>query len=328
MTKVIVYGGGAWGTALALTSLRAGHEVSLVVRRQDQAAVLKVEKENRLHLPGIILPESLHITHEIEVIQQADVLLMVTPAQNFGESCARVKPFLKRDTPIVICSKGIDLKKIALLTEVAKGIVDNPLAVLSGPSFADEVGKNLPAAVTVAAFIPEVAERISTILRHPRFRCYASKDPIGVQVGGALKNVLAIACGIVHGRKLGNNTAAALITRGLAEIARLGIAMGARQETFLGLAGVGDLTLTCSSIQSRNMSLGKHLGEGRLLSDILAERQSIAEGVPTAEAVFVLAQKLSVRLPLCSMVYKVLYENLSVDQAIEGLLSHQALYEF
>lgn len=328
MQKICVYGAGAWGTALALSAYRAGRNVILQPRRLEQAEELTNQRENITYLPGIPIPQEILVSVDRGILKDQDLILLVTPAQQVRETCQNLAPFLSKDTPLVLCSKGIDLQEKILLTQVVKKILQNPLAVLSGPSFADEVAQNLPTAVTIAADSLPLAKKIASALRHPFFRCYASDDPTGVQISGALKNVLAIGCGIVHGRRFGNNAAAAFITRGLAEMRRLGLKLGGKSETFLGLSAVGDLTLTCSSVQSRNMSLGKALGEGQSLSEILAQRSGVTEGIPTSAAVVSLAEKLAVSLPICKAVYAVLHENRSIDQVVQDILSSQSDFEF
>lgn len=328
MKKVCVYGAGAWGTALALSAQRAGREVTLQPRRAEQAELLTQQRENTTYLPGIEIPQEIYISADHHLLKDQHMVLLVTPAQKIRETCQGLQSFLPKDIPLVICSKGIDLEEKLLLTQVIGKILPNPLAVLSGPSFADEVAQNLPTAVTIASESLPLARNIAAALRHSFFRCYASDDPLGVQVSGALKNVLAIGCGIVHGRKFGNNAAAAFITRGLAEMRRLGLKLGGKSETFLGLSAVGDLTLTCSSVQSRNMSLGKALGEGQSLSSVLAQRSGVTEGMPTSAAVFSLAETLDVSMPISRAVHAVLHKGVTVDQVIQDILSAQSVLEF
>lgn len=332
MKKVSVIGAGSWGTALALTAHRAGQQVTLITRQAEQAALLNQTRENKTYLPGIRLPPDLYVTSDLKELVEADIALSVIPVQYLREACVRVQPYLPSHVPWVICAKGIAKgdqgSPAQLLTELCQEILPNPMVVLSGPSFADEVGKNLPTAVTVASHQEDMAKFVAVHLRHSRFRCYVSHDPIGVQVAGALKNVLAIACGIVRGKNLGNNAVAALMTRGLAEIRRLGLALGGEGDTFLGLSGVGDVTLTCSSEQSRNMRLGKAIGQKGDVTSVLKQSSDITEGVPTVAAVYGLAQSLSIPLPLCEAMYAVLYQNVPIDQVIEDILSRQSEREF
>ena len=333
MKKICIIGAGSWGTALALTAHRAGQQVTLLPRRAEQSDVLNQTHENQTYLSGVTLPSDLVISSDLTLLTDADIVLQVTPAQTIGETCIMVKKYLPPHAPWVICAKGIVRgtveKAPQLLSEVTQEILSNPIVVLSGPSFADEVGLNLPTAVTIASKDEDSAKFVASNLRHTRFRCYVSDDPLGVQVAGALKNVLAIACGIVRGRGFGNNAAAALITRGLAEMRRLGLALGGKSDTFLGLSGVGDATLTCSSEQSRNTRLGVALGrEGANVAKILKDSSSLAEGVPTVAAVLKLSQTLSIPMPLCEAVYAILYNHVPVDEIVENILSRQSELEF
>jgi len=333
MKNICIIGAGSWGTALALTAHRAGQKVTLITRRPEQADALTKYHENKDYLPGISLPVEFTISNDLSLLKQADIVLQVTPTSSFEETCARVQKYLPPHAPWVICAKGIVLRdgegKPQLLSEVSKDFFANPTVILSGPSFANEVGQNLPTAVTIASEDKNIAKDVASCLRHSRFRCYINDDPKGVQIAGALKNILAIACGIAQSRGFGNNAIAALITRGLAEIRRFGIALGCKGDTFLGLAGVGDVTLTCSNEQSRNMRLGKALGQkGADVRKILAQSSFITEGVPTVAAVYKFAQNLSIPMPLCEAVYSILYKDVPIDSAIENILSRQSELEF
>jgi glycerol-3-phosphate dehydrogenase (NAD(P)+) len=256
------------------------------------------------------------------------------PTQVTRSVISQLKPLTKPSTIIVICSKGFEHGKHnsatgAMLSEVVKQELPNqPIAVLSGPNFAIEVANGLPAATTIASADIELAKHLSTQLRHKYFRCYANDDMIGVQVCGALKNVMAIACGAAHGKKLGNNTVAALITRGLAEIRRLALHLGAKEKTLLGLAAIGDMLLTCTSEQSRNMSLGKALGEGQDLQEYLSKQKSITEGYYTAQAINELNKAWQVNMPICNVVYNVLHEGLHIDNGIAMLMEQHSELEF
>lgn len=334
MKKICIIGAGSWGTALALTAYRAkSHKITLITRQRKHENDLSNSRENKAYLPGIPIPEEIEITHNLETLQNADIVLQVTPAQTIRETCLQVQDFLPPHVPWVICAKGILLGKDGeepkLLSDVSKELLPNPIVILSGPSFADEVGKNFPTAVTIASEDEEIAKYVAASLRHKRFRCYVNDDPIGVQVAGALKNIYAIACGIGHGKGFGNNATAALITRALAEMRRLGLALGGKSDTFLGLSAVGDVTLTCSSEQSRNMRLGMALGQrGADVAKVLTQTAYIAEGVPTTAAVHSLAKNLSIPMPLCQAVYDILYDKIAIDEVIENILSHQSELEF
>ncbi|TWA67062.1 glycerol-3-phosphate dehydrogenase (NAD(P)+) [Azospirillum brasilense] len=321
--RIGVIGGGAWGTALALAALRAGREALLWAREPAVVESVNAARENRDYLPGVTLPAELRATGDLAEAAACDAILLVTPAQHLRSACAGLAVHLRPGTPLVICAKGIELDSHALMSEAAAAALPagTPLAVLSGPTFAAEVARGLPTAVTLACADAALGARLVEALGSRTFRPYLSDDVVGSQIGGAVKNVLAIACGVVEGRKLGDNARAALITRGLAEITRLALALGGRPETLMGLSGLGDLTLTCSSLQSRNMSLGAALGAGRTLAEVLAERRSVAEGVYTAAAVVGLAGKKGVDMPLCAAVDAILNRGAGLDATIDGLLS-------
>jgi len=317
-----VIGGGAWGSALALAAARAGRRVTLWAREADVVTAINQQQENPLFLPGIRFEPAIRATTELAEAAAAELLLLVVPAQYLGATGRALESLVAPQTPAVICAKGIELGSGRLMTEVAAAsLPGRPLAVLSGPTFAAEVARGLPTAVTLATADPALGARLADSLGSRTFRPYLSDDLVGAEIGGAVKNVLAIACGVVHGRQMGDNARAALITRGLAEIGRLGRALGAKPTTLMGLSGLGDLTLTCSSLQSRNMSLGAALGQGRKLADVLGERHSVAEGVATAGAVVALAERLGVEMPISAAVDAILNRGAEIDQTIEGLLA-------
>jgi glycerol-3-phosphate dehydrogenase (NAD(P)+) len=323
MARIAIIGGGAWGTALACVARRAGHEAGLWVREAEVVAAINAGQGNPVFLPGIALEAGIAATADMaEALADADTVLLVAPSQFLRAVATGMRQYLDSGTPVVLCAKGIEHDTLALMTEAAEAALpDSPIAVLSGPTFAREVAQGLPTAVTLACADAAVGQRLVDLIGLPLFRPYLSDDPVGAEIGGAVKNVLAIACGIVTGRKLGDNTRAALITRGLAEMARLGVAKGGKPETLMGLSGLGDLTLTCNGPQSRNMSLGISLGEGRALKDVLAERQSIAEGVFSAASVVALAASLDVEMPICAAVDQVINHGADIDRMIAGLLS-------
>ena len=321
MNRIGVIGAGAWGTALAMTAQRAGNEVIIQAHEPHVAKAINDKHENSVFLKEFKLDKKIKATTDLSVATNVDVVLLVTPAQFLRPVCEAAVNNWPSGVPAVICSKGIEETSCALMSEVVSEILPrNPIAVLSGPAFAAEVASNLPTAVTLASEDETLAKVLMETLNTPVFRIYRSRDMIGAQIGGAVKNVLAIACGIVEGRKLGDNAKSALITRGLAEITRLGIAKGAQAETFYGLSGLGDLTLTCNAMQSRNFSLGVALGQGNKLQDVLNERISIAEGVYTASTMTSLARQLNVDLPICSAVDGVLNHSDDIDASINALL--------
>jgi glycerol-3-phosphate dehydrogenase (NAD(P)+) len=319
--RVSVIGAGAWGTALAILARRAGCNVTLWARRAEQAAELETARENATYLPGVPLDPRIRIETDLGQALDADAVLYAQPAQHFRAFC-RKAALLWKDAALVITAKGVECETGALLNEIAaQELQAAPTIILSGPSFAAEAARGLPTAVALAGDRADLVGALMTALAHGAFRPYGSDDPIGVEVAGAIKNVLSIACGIVVGRGLGENARAALITRGLAEVTRLALAKGGRAETLMGLAGIGDLILTATSLKSRNTSLGFDLGQGKPLAAILASRRSIAEGVTTAAAVSTLAAGIGVDMPISFAVNRILKDASSIDEEIRGLLS-------
>lgn len=323
MARITIIGAGAWGTALACVARRAGHNATIWAREADVVDAINAGKGNPTYLPGFDLEPGIAATTDIaDAVKDANAILMVAPSQFLRIVANSMQPHLAPGTPVILCAKGIEHDTLALMTEAAEeALPGTPIAVLSGPTFAREVAQGLPTAVTLACADAALGQKLVDMIGIPMFRPYLSSDPVGAEIGGAVKNVLAIACGIVTGKKLGDNTRAALITRGLAEMARLGVAKGGKPETLMGLSGLGDLTLTCNGPQSRNMSLGMALGEGRALQDVLSERQSIAEGVFSAASVVALAAKLGVDMPICAAVDQVINHGADIDVTIAGLLS-------
>lgn len=321
-TKIGIIGAGAWGTALATVAQSAGCDVLIQAHEPAVAEAINNKHENTMFLPGAQLDPSIRATNDPTEAIQADAVLLVMPAQHLRSVTASLKDSWQAGVPAVICSKGMEQDTSYLMSEVlAESLPGVVPAVLSGPTFAIEVANDKPAAVTLACADEAIATKLCDTLGTHRFRTYRSTDIIGAQLGGAIKNVLAIACGIVEGKQLGENARAALITRGLAEIARLGVAKGAHAESLMGLSGIGDLTLTCNAMQSRNFSLGVALGQGKPLKDILAERNSVTEGVHSASSVTELAGRLGVDMPICLAVDGVLNHFASIDATIEGLLA-------
>lgn len=321
MNKIGVIGGGAWGTALAQSQALAGKNVVLWAREEDVVSSINHDHENKPFLPDITLDEKVSATSSLADAARADALLIVTPAQHLRASLSSLKPALQPETSLVICAKGVEIETGAMLSQIARDIVpQNPIAILTGPTFAAEIARGLPSAVTLAMNDLESAQKLAENLNSRNLRMYPSDDIIGAQIGGAVKNVIAIACGMIEGKKLGDSARAALVTRGLAEITRLGTALGAKRETLMGMCGVGDMILTCSSMQSRNFSLGVALGQGRKLSDILAERNSVTEGVYTAKALATMAKNNAVEMPISEAVNKCLTEEIDVDVLIANML--------
>jgi len=326
VARVGVIGGGAFGTALACVMARSGHVTAIWAREPEVVATINAASANPRFLPGIALPPGLRATTDLAVAaDHADFLLLAPPAQHMRTVTAALRPALAPGTPVVTCSKGVERITCALMSEViATTLPGTPLAVLSGPSFAHDIAADLPAGVTLACCDAALGDRLARAIGTPRFRAYLSDDVTGALVGGVMKNVLAIACGIATGRRLGESARATLFARGLAEMTRLGLALGARQETFMGLSGAGDLSLSCNSMQSRNTSLGIALGEGRRLEDVLRERVTVQEGVHSAESVAALARRHAVDMPITLAVDAVLNHGAAVDAAIARLLAHPA----
>jgi glycerol-3-phosphate dehydrogenase (NAD(P)+) len=327
-----VVGGGSWGTALANLLAQKGVSVSLWVYEEDLCREMLRTRENSLYLPGVQLPSLVHPDHSLEAVVAGKVyLLMAVPSHVYRQVATEVLRFLIGPVVIVSAAKGIENETLMTMSGVWKDIMPKGLAweyaVLSGPSFAREVAKRVPTAVTVASANKTVAQEVQQLFSTPYFRVYSSTDVIGVELGGALKNVIALAAGIIDGLGLGHNTRAALITRGLAEMSRLGTSMDAHPLTFLGLAGVGDLVLTCTGDLSRNRTVGFQLGQGRRLADILAEMKMVAEGIKTTRSVYHLAQKQGVEMPICQQMYRILYEDRSPQKAVAALMQRDLKHE-
>lgn len=318
MSVLGVLGGGAWGTALAQVLASGGHDVRLWVREPEVMEAINGAHENPLFLPGRTLSDRIEATGDITWVAEAAAVLVVTPAQHMRAVLAAL-PCHRQ--PLILCSKGIEAGSLKFLHEVAREAVDgSPVAVLSGPTFAHEVAAGLPTAVTLAAEDAALAHRLASLIAQPTLRPYVSTDVVGAEVGGAVKNVLAIACGVVEGAGLGQNARAAVIARGFAEMTRFGLARGARAETLSGLSGLGDLVLTCSSTSSRNFSLGVGLGQGRPSEDLLSDRRTVAEGAHTAPVLAQAAAAAGVDMPVTEAVCQLL-DGADVGRVVEALLT-------
>jgi glycerol-3-phosphate dehydrogenase (NAD(P)+) len=322
MARVGIIGAGAFGTAMACVIRRSGHDTAIWAREPEVAAAINADGINQMFLPGVRVTPGVRATAELgEAARDRDFILMVVPAQHVRGVALRMQPLLDPGTPLVACSKGIERKTLALMPQVLREALPAArVAVLSGPSFAREIANDLPAGVTLAAADFALAKALAGQIGQPRFCVHPSGDPVGTALGGVMKNVVAIASGIAAGRKLGESARATLVTLGLAETVRLGLALGAQRETFDGFAGAGDLMLTANSLQSRNTSLGVALGEGRKLADILGSRREVTEGVHSAEAIAALGRKLGVRMPVAEAVDRVLSHGAEVGAAVEQLL--------
>ncbi|MEM8770056.1 MAG: NAD(P)H-dependent glycerol-3-phosphate dehydrogenase [Pseudomonadota bacterium] len=320
--SVSVIGAGAWGTALAHLCASNGVETLIWSREPEVAATIANRCENEMYLPGESLHPALRATAKLSETVSSEAFLFVTPAQYARPVLSELHHFASEKAPVALCSKGVEVKTGLLMTEVMADVWPGARpAVLSGPSFARDVVRGLPTAVTLACAEAALAQRWAATLGAAHFRPYLSDDLVGAELGGAVKNVLAIAAGVVDGRGLGESARAALIARGFAEFQRLGVALGAKTQTMAGLSGLGDLILTANSPHSRNMSLGVELGKGRVMEDVLSERSSVSEGVATAGAVMALAQKAGVDMPICQAVAKLVAGSHSVDALIADLLA-------
>jgi glycerol-3-phosphate dehydrogenase (NAD(P)+) len=313
-----VAGGGAWGTALACLARRAGRQVTLWSRDPLVAATVARERSNPVYLPGVSLDAGIEAAGDLSELEKCDAVLLVCPAQALREVSAR----LTGSAPVVICAKGIETTTGLLMPEVLEqSLPGRAVAMLSGPSFAEEALAGLPTAVSIATWDEGRGRRLAGALAAGAFRPYWTHDVLGVALGGAIKNVLAIAAGIVEGRGLGHNATAALVTRGFAEMARLGQAMGAELETLTGLSGLGDLVLTCHGPSSRNRSLGVALGQGMPLAQYLTGRRQVVEGEATAPAVLARAARQQIEMPICAAVDAILHQGADLDEAIRALLA-------
>jgi glycerol-3-phosphate dehydrogenase (NAD(P)+) len=323
--QIGVVGAGAWGTALAQVAAAGGRETLIWALEDEVADAINQTRQNPFYLPGVALDPAVRATRDIGDLKRCGAWLVVTPAQHMRRVLEQAPDF---DKPMVLCSKGIEERTGKLLHQVAREACRrSPLAVLSGPTFADEVARGLPTAVTLAADDLALAERLRERIALPAFRIYVSDDVAGAEIGGAVKNVLAIACGVVEGSGLGQNARAALIARGFAEMTRFGLACGARAETLTGLSGLGDLVLTCSSTSSRNYSLGIGIGEGRPAAELLADRRTVAEGAFTAPVLARLSREKGVDMPIVNAVDALIAGRASVEEVLDGLLSRPAKTE-
>ena len=329
MSYIAVIGAGSWGTTLACLLADKGYDVSLWVYEKNLAEEIEKTGVNSVYLPGIKLPENMRVSHQIdEVVKKARYILNVVPAQFTRTVFKEALPYLSDEAIIISASKGIERGTLLTISRVLKELTGHEIAVLSGPSFAKEVIKKIPSAVTLATEDKNMGFILQEVFNTGSFRVYRHDDILGVEIGGALKNVMSIASGISDSLSLGHNARASLITRGLVEMSRLGVAMGAKEKTFTGLSGLGDLVLTCTSSLSRNYTVGIKLGQGMKLKDILNQTKSVAEGVDTAESAYQLSLKYNIEMPIVEQVYKVIYENKDPVLTVKDLLSRSLKSEF
>ncbi len=318
-----VIGAGAWGTALAILANRAGSKATMWTRNAQVVESIRARRENAQYLPEQLIDPAIEVTDSTDFIAKCDMLIITIPAQSLRTVAISLSDSVPSNVPLILATKGIERGSLMLMSEVMQSILPhNPLAILSGPNFAREAAAGQPTATTLALYQTQLADKITYALGGKYFRLYVNNDPIGTQIGGAVKNVLAIAAGIVEGRGLGENARAALITRGVVEIARLAKAKGGAEETLMGLSGIGDITLTCMSQKSRNYALGVNIGRGMMRAS-----GGLTEGVATAESVTQLARKLGVAMPIACAVHEVLTGQLEVGTAIERLLERPLVSE-
>ncbi|MFH2060760.1 MAG: NAD(P)H-dependent glycerol-3-phosphate dehydrogenase [Pseudomonadota bacterium] len=332
-TRIGVVGAGAWGTALAKLLADKGFSLDFWAFETEVKEQIESVRENKIFLPNVKLPQNIRPTNNLKIaVKDKDLVLVVVPSHCMRDVAGQMKAFVNSDTIVVTASKGIENKTHMTMTQILAQKIDHlpedHFVVLSGPSFAKEVANQVPTAVAVASITREVGEYVQKIFSCPCFRVYINDDPVGTQIGGAMKNVLAIAAGICDGMKMGLNPRAALITRGLTEMNRLGKKLGADPLTLSGLAGVGDLLLTCTGDLSRNYTVGKQIGQGKKLDEIISEMRMVAEGVKTTRSVYNLSKKLGIDLPICNEVYHVLFENYKIEEIVDRLMNRVLKHEF
>ena len=328
MSQLGIIGAGGWGTALAITQARAQRDVRLWVYEPDLAEAMAASRENSVYLPGVQIPDSVRISNSLcDVVADCEVVIIAVPSHFFRSVAMQLVPLVSKETVFISATKGIEndtlLRMSEILMELAAPVFNAQVAVLSGPTFAPEVSRGEPTALVIASPSEELRVRLQSELSTPRFRLYTNSDRIGVELGGAVKNIIAIAAGVAAGLGLGSNAAAALVTRGLAEMTRLVVACGGQRETMSGLAGLGDLVLTAYGNLSRNRRVGVELGRGRKLNDIVTETRSVAEGVKTTKSTVQMAQRLGIEMPIAEKMYGVLYEGLRPQDALNDLMERK-----
>jgi glycerol-3-phosphate dehydrogenase (NAD(P)+) len=326
MAAITILGGGGWGTALSGLLAEKGHRVTLWVRHSSTADVLRKKRTNERHLPGVLLPANLQITSSFTEMSSADYLLWATPSTALGEIARSLleSRYLTKNSVMVSCVKGLDHQRYRRMTEILEDVFPElSTAVLSGPNHAEEVARSIPSATVIASQEPKIAEHLQSILSTKTFRVYTSTDVVGVEIGGALKNIFALGAGLCDGLGLGDNSKAAFVTRSLAELIRIGTALGGRRETFQGLSGVGDLVGTCFSRHSRNRAVGERLARGEPLDHITESMGTVAEGIPTTRSAIHLGERLSVETPIIREIHSILYGSIPPAEAMQRLLARE-----
>lgn len=332
MLKVAIIGAGSWGTALAHVAAENNNSTYLWVRRRELAEEMIKTRENRPYLPGVKISPKINISTDLEeVVSEADIIIVAVPSQAVRTMARKISNFIKDDVIVTSASKGIELNSLKRMSEVLAEELENVktqnIVALSGPSHAEEVIKNLPTAIVAASSGEQAAEKVQDVLINCNFRVYTNSDVIGVELGGALKNIIAICSGISDGLGLGDNTKAALMTRGIVEITRLGVKLGASPATFSGLSGIGDLIVTCSSDFSRNRRAGIQIGQGKTVEEVIQSTNMVIEGINTTKATFLLAQKHKIEMPITEQAYLVLFEGKDPEVAVKSLMSRVGKHE-
>lgn len=326
--NVAVLGAGGWGTTLAILLSSNGHNVTLYEYKPDYAQILKQKRVNEIYLPQVQIPSEINITSDLdEAVSKKQIIVLAIPTQYLRSVIEKIDYKSIKNSILVNVAKGIEISTLKRVSEIIEDIFPSisyeQISTLSGPSHAEEVARKIPTAVVVGSRSIETAKFVQNEFMNPYFRVYATTDIVGVELGGSLKNVIAIGAGICDGAGFGDNTKAAIMTRGIAEISRLGVALGAKPETFSGLSGIGDVIVTCMSRYSRNRFVGEQIGKGKKLKQILAEMEMVAEGVPTAKSVYLLSQQTNIEVPICTEVYKILYEDKDPIIATTDLMTRQ-----
>ena len=329
MEKVVVLGGGSWGTALALSLAKSGVDVDIWMRDKEQSDSMNYARENIKYLPGVVIPNNITAKDDIEsALEGKTVIVAAIPTQSVRKCLTSMAKHIKKDQIIINVSKGIEVGSLCRISQIVKEILpDNEYAVLSGPSHAEELARDVPTTVVVASDKKDIAQRVQDLFMTPKLRVYTNPDVIGVEIGGALKNIIALGAGISDGLGYGDNTKAALMSRGIVEVARLGKELGGIKETFNGLSGIGDLIVTCTSMHSRNRRAGILIGEGKKLEEVIESIGMVVEGVNTTKAAYRLAEKHGIDMPITEELYNVLYNGSDVKNAVVNLMMRNKTHE-
>ncbi|MGX4598708.1 NAD(P)H-dependent glycerol-3-phosphate dehydrogenase [Faecalimicrobium sp. JNUCC 81] len=329
MEKICVLGAGSWGSALALVLAKKGYEVSMWTLNEEQADKINKTRENIDYLPGILFPNNITVSTNLEeTVRNSKIIVLAVPSQAIRSVSSQIKPFVKKEQILVDVAKGLEKGTGLRLSEVCEQeLPNNPYVTLSGPSHAEEVAKDIPTTVVVASENLEIAQVVQDVFMSPKFRVYTNPDIVGVELGGALKNIIAFGAGVCDGLGLGDNAKAALMTRGISEIGRLGAAMGANVSTFAGLSGIGDLIVTCTSMHSRNRRAGILIGQGKSLDETLKEVKMVVEGITATEVAYEVAKKLNIDMPITNAIYSVLHQGSNANEVVIELMMRNKTHE-